>query len=253
MKRFSLLILAVISWVSSFAQDSAAVANDVTILYRKENTFGLVAHSGGFGMVYRNARHVSVWKKRVIEVEIVSMRHPKQTKVVNEQTSGDAKPFFFGKMNYVYVFRVGYGMQRVIFGKAEKSGVEVRYNLFIGPALGITKPVYNEVLVDTEDPKIKTVATKKYDPNDPHQQNVSDFYGPGSYFKGFDEMKLYPGAYGKFSFSFEYSTVHQKVAIIETGITADGFFDTIPIMAYTKNNPYYVNLFVSLLWGGKKN
>jgi hypothetical protein len=253
MKRFSLFIIAITSWVSSFAQDSAAVANDVTILYRKENTFGLVAHSGGFGMVYRSARHVSVWKKRVLEVEIVSMRHPKQTKVVNEQTSGDAKPFFYGKMNYVYVLRVGYGMQKVIFGKAEKSGVEVRYNVFIGPALGISKPVYNEVLVDTEDPKIKTVATKKYDPNDPHQQQITDFYGPGSYFKGFDQMKIYPGGYGKFSFSFEYSTVHQKVAIIETGITADGFFNTIPIMAYTTNNPYYVNLFVSLLWGGKKN
>jgi hypothetical protein len=253
MKRLSLIIFLLGASLASIAQDSAAVANDVTILYRKENSFGLIAHSGGFGMVYRNARHISVWKKRVFEGEIVSMRHPKQTKVVNEQTSGDAKPFYYGKMNYVYVLRFGYGIQKVIFGKAEKSGVEVRYNLFIGPALGITKPVYNEVLVDTEDPKIKTVATKKYDPNDPHQQNVSDFYGPGSYFKGFDEMRLYPGGYGKFSFSFEYSTVHQKVAIIEAGVTADGFFETIPIMAYTKNNPYYVNLFVSLLWGGKKN
>src|SRR5262245_55805415 len=212
MKRLSLLFISILSWLSTEAQDSAAVANDVTVLYRKENSVGLTAHGAGFGLVYRNARHVSVWKKRVIEGEIVSMRHPKQTKVVNEQTSGDAKPFFYGKMNYVYVLRIGYGMQKVIFGKAEKSGVEVRYNMFIGPALGITKPDYNEVLVDTEDPKIKTVATKKYDPNDPHQQNITDFYGPGSYFKGFDEMKLYPGAYGKFSFSFEYSTVHQKVA-----------------------------------------
>jgi hypothetical protein len=253
MKRLSLLILLLTSFAFSKAQDSAAVANDVTILYRKENSIGLTAHSAGFGVLYRNARHVSVWRKRVIEAEIVSMRHPKQTKIVNEQTTGDAKPFFFGKINYVYVARVGYGMQRVIFGKAEKSGVEVRYNLFVGGSLGITKPVYNDVLVDTDDPNIKTVATKKYDPEDPHQQNVSDFYGPGSYFQGFDELTLYPGAYGKFSFSFEYSTVHQKVAIIETGVTADGFLKTIPIMAFTKNNPYYLNLFVSLLWGGKKN
>ena len=129
----------------------------------------------------------------------------------------------------------------------------MRYNLFLGGSLGITKPVYNDVLVDTDDPNIKTVATKKYDPTDPHQQNVSDFYGPGNYFEGFDQLTLYPGAYGKFSLSFEYSTVHQKVAIIETGVVADGFLKTIPIMAYTKNNPYYVNLFVSLLWGGKKN
>jgi hypothetical protein len=43
------------------------------------------------------------------------------------------------------------------------------------------------------------------------------------------------------------------VAIIETGVVADGFLKTIPIMAYTKNSPVYVNLFVSLLWGAKKN
>jgi hypothetical protein len=252
MKRL-ILFLFFSGCIAAQAQDSSAVANDVTILYRKENSFGLTAHSGGFGILYRNARHVSVWRKRVIESEFVSMRHPKQTKVVNDQTTGDAKPFFFGKINYVYLWRVGYGMQKVIFGKAEKSGVEVRYNLFAGGTLGITKPVYNDVLVATEDPTIKTVATKKYDPEDPHQQNVSDFYGPGSYFEGFDQINLYPGAYAKFSFSFEYSTVHQKVAIIETGITADGFLKTIPIMAFTKNNPYYVNLYVSLLWGGKKN
>lgn len=252
MKRF-LFFLFMLAGAGAFAQDSAAVANDVTILYRKENSIGLTAHSAGFGIVYRNARHVSVWRKRVIEAEIVSLRHPKQTKVVNEQTTGDAKPFFFGKINYVYLARVGYGMQKVIFGKAEKSGVEVRYNLFVGGSLGITKPVYNDVLVDTDDPNIKTVARKKYDPEDPHQQNVSDFYGPGSYFEGFDQLSVYPGAYGKFSFSFEYSTVHQKVAIIETGITADGYLKTIPIMANTTNNNYYVNLFVSLLWGGKKN
>ena len=253
MKRVSLIVVLLSGWLAANAQDSAAVANDVTILYRKENSFGVTAHSGGFGVLYRHARHVTVWRKRVIECEFVSMRHPKQTKVVNDQTTGDAKPFFFGKINYVYVLRLGYGMQKVIFGKAEKSGVEVRYNLFAGGILGIAKPVYNDVLVDTDDPNIKMVATKKYDPEDPHQQNVTDFYGPGNYFQGFDQLSLYPGAYGKFSFSFEYSTIHQKVAIIETGITADGFLKTIPIMAYTKNNPYYVNLFVSLLWGGKKN
>jgi hypothetical protein len=253
MKRLSLVIVFLLGCIAAQAQDSASAANDVTILFRKENSIGLTAHSAGFGVVYRNARHVSVWRKRVIEGELVSLRHPKQTKVVNEQTTGDAKPFFYGKINYVYLLRLGYGMQKVIFGKAEKSGVEVRYNLFAGPSLGITKPVYNDVLVATEDPSIKTVSTKRYDPEDPHQQNVTDFYGPGSYFEGFDQLALYPGAYAKFSFSFEYSTIHQKVAIIETGVTADGFLKTIPIMATAENNPYYVNLFVSLLWGGKKN
>ncbi len=252
MKRYLFFLFSLFSFAAT-AQDSAAVANDVTILYRKESSFGAIAHSSGFGVIYRNARHASVWKKRVWEIEFVSIRHPKQIKVTNDQTTAEAKPFFFGKLNYVYITRAGYGFQKVIFGKAEKSGVEVRYNLFAGFDLGITKPVYNDVLVPTEDPNIKNVSTKKYDPNDPQQKDYTDFYGPGSYLEGFDQITLYPGAYGKFSFSFEYSTIHQKVAVIETGVVADGFLKTIPIMAYVENKPYYVNLYVALMWGAKKN
>ena len=256
MKYLLSTLLLLLSAGSLFAQDSAAVANDVTVLYRKEQSGGITVHGNGLGLLYRNARHATVWKKRVWEIEFVSMRHPKQYKVTNELTTADAKPFFYGKLNYVYLPRFGYGFQRVIFGKAERSGVEVRYNLFAGVDLAITKPVYNDILVD--DPTIdnqsyKIIVTKRYDPNDPEQQDISDFYGPGNYFSGFDQLKLYPGAYGKFSISFEYSTVHQKVAIIETGMVADGFLKEIPIMAYIKNNQYFFNFYVSLMWGGKKN
>ena len=241
---------------SALAQDSSAVANDVTVLYRQEQSGGITVHGNGLGLLYRNARHATVWKKRVWEIEFVSMRHPKQYKVTNELTTADAKPFFYGKLNYVYIPRAGYGFQKVIFGKAERSGVEVRYNMFLGVDLAITKPVYNDILVD--DPQIdnqnyKIIVSKRYDPDDPEQQDISDFYGPGNYFSGFDQLQIYPGAYGKFSLSFEYSTVHQKVAIIETGFCADAYLKEIPIMAYIKNNQYYFNFYVSLMWGGKKN
>ena len=257
MKRtfFATSLLLLIAGTAA-AQDSASAANDVTVLYRKEASGGITIHSGGLGLLYRNARHRTVWKKKVWEIEFVSLRHPKQYKVTNELTSADAKPFFYGKLNFVYIPRAGYGFQHVLFGKAEKSGVEVRINYFGGINLGITKPVYNDVLIDDpqiDDSNYKIVVTRRYDPEDPDQVDVSNFYGPGNYFQGFDQLQIYPGAYAKVSFSFEYSTIHQKVAIIETGFVGDYFMKEIPIMAYIKNYQYYFHFYVSLMWGGKKN
>jgi len=259
MNKAVVFFLLIFCSIASYAQDSAAVANDVTVLYRKEMSFGLTIHGNGLGAIFRKGTHVTARKKRMFEAEFVSMRHPKQYKVTNQYVNGDAKPFFFGKLNYVYIPRVGMGSQNVIFGKAERSGVEVRYNYFGGVDLALTKPVYNEVLIPVPNGDYSVPVTMQYDPTDPNQDDPSKFYGPGSYFKGFDQIKLYPGIYGKFSFSFEHSTAHQKVAIIETGMVLDLFLKTIPIMALPPNKPqvdnvpYYFNFYISLLWGGKKN
>ena len=52
-----------------------------------------------------------------------------------------------------------------LFSKGERSGVEVRYSYYVGASLGITKPVYLEVIVPYD--TIPYTTTKKYDPNDP--------------------------------------------------------------------------------------
>jgi hypothetical protein len=259
MNRSVIFFLFIFCAIASFAQDSASVANDVTILYRKEWSLGGTIHGNGLGAIFRMGKHITARKKRMFEAEFVSMRHPKQYKVTNQYTNGDAKPFFFGKLNYVYIPRVGIGQQNVIFGKAERSGVEVRCNYFGGVDLALTKPVYNEVLIQVPNENYSTPVSEQYDPNDPNQQDPSQFYGPGSYFDGLNQIKFYPGVYGKFSFSFEHSTAHQKLAIIETGMVLDLFLKTIPIMALPPNKPqvdnmpYYFNFYISLLWGAKSN
>jgi len=254
MKRLIFFLCVFLNASALFAQDSASVANDITILYRKESSGGVTIHSNGMGILFRHGTHKTVKNKRMFEVEFVSLRHPKQYKVTNDGVSGEARPFFFGKLNFAYIPRIGLGRQHVIFGKAETSGVEVRFNYFGGVDLGFTKPVYLKVLEDDPYNDIYKIAVvKRYDPNDPAQMDPSNFLGPASFFNGFGEMKFYPGLYGKLSVSFEYSTFHQKLAILETGVTFDAFSKRVPIMAYIKNDQYYFNFYVSLLWGAKKS
>ena len=237
---------------SLFAQDSLRTENDdVTILYRNEAEGGLNVHSNGFGITFKRGWHITGYKKKMLDIDLVSMRHPKQYKQPNPYYP-DSRPFFFGKLNFVYILRGGYGRQNVLFGKGERSGVEVRYNYYMGADLGITKPVYLDVLLDDPfDSLLKVIDTRKYDPNDPVQQSVENIYGPGPYFKGFSELKVYPGVYGKFALSFEYSGWQQKVTALETGVVLDYFPNAIPIMAYTPKENLYVNFYISLIWGGK--
>ena len=253
MNKGVFFILFLLSTSTLFAQDSASVANDITVLYRKESSGGVTVHSQGVGGIFRHGTHLTVKKKRMFEAELVSLRHPKQHKSTNEYVSGDARPYFYGKLNFVYVPRVGYGIQQVIFGKAQTSGVEVRFNYFGGLDLGLTKPVYLKIIRQNANEPFGYAQVEEYDPNDSWQQDPSNILGPASWFNGFDKMKFYPGFYGKISFSFEYSTLHQKVAIIETGMVGDAFLRPVPIMAYIKADQYYFNFFISLLWGAKKN
>jgi hypothetical protein len=254
MKAFCTVVF-LFFWLQSFSQDStkaASVSNDeVNILYRNEAEGGLNVHGSGFGLTFKRGWHMTGYKKQMLDIEFVSLRHPKQIKRANPYYQ-DSKPFFFGKLNFAYLLRGGYGRQNILFSKGERSGVEVRYNYYIGATLGITKPVFLDVLVDSPyDSLHKVVETRKYDPDDPDQQDPVNIFRPGPYFQGLDQLNIYPGGYAKFAISFEYSGWQQKVTALEAGVVVDAFPKAIPIMAFIPNDKVIFNFYISLMWGGK--
>ena len=236
--------------LQSFAQDSTRMANDdVSILYRNEAEGGINIHSNGFGLTFKRGWHLTGYKKQMLDIDFVSLRDPKQYKLSNYP---DSKSFFYGKLNFAYILRGGYGIQNIIFGKAERSGVEVRYNYYFGLSLGITKPVYLDILVENPfDPQTNLIDTRQYDPNDPDQIPKEKIYGPGPYFDGLDHLSIYPGGYGKFALSFEYAGWQDKITAIETGVVLDAYARAIPIMATGNKNNFFFNFYISLIWGGK--
>lgn len=236
--------------LKTFAQDSTRIANDdITILFRNEAEGGINIHSNGFGLTFKRGWHLTGYKKQMLDIDFVSLRDPKQYKLSNYP---DSKSFFYGKLNFAYILRGGYGIQNIIFGKAERSGVEVRYNYYFGLSLGITKPVYLDILVENPfDPQTKLIDTRQYDPNDPDQQLKENIYGPGPYFNGLDHLSIYPGGYGKFALSFEYAGWQDKITAIETGVVIDAYARAIPIMATGNKNNFFFNFYISLIWGGK--
>lgn len=226
--------------VSCFSQEVVEPGQDV--LYRKEKHGGILLHSNGVGAFYRDGKHITGKTKRMLEFELVSMKHPKEIKV--SPTGESSQSYVFGKLNTLTILRSGIGLQKKIHGKDGPKGVEVRYHYFTGASLGLAKPVYLEVINGRDG-----LVSEKYDPQK-HQQ--SEIFGKAPATQGLTEIKPYPGAYAKFGFAFEYSGTFNSVKALETGIVLDAYAKTIPIMAFTKNYQVFTSVYIALVFGNKE-
>lgn len=261
MKGISLIAFFCGVFISSFAQDSGvertvsdkssatADNDDVQLLYRNEQEFGALLHSAGWGINYRRAWHVTGYKKRVLAFEIVGMRHPKEIKLRIPEPG--TRGFFYGKQYVVTVLRAGWGYNKVITGKSERKGVELRLLTEVGASLALAKPVYLEVWhLASSNPPYGDIKTERYDPENPFQ-TPDHIVGRANYFRGVENMNFFPGGFAKLALSFEHASMDDDIKLVEVGVTTDVFYKTIPIMANTKNNQVYVNLYLNFMFGKK--
>lgn len=222
--------------------------DDVKLLYRNEATFGVLAHTNGFGVSYRRGRHVTNARKRMFEIEMVNYRHPKEVKITNPYYD-HPKGYYYGKLNSFFILRPGFGYQNMIYSKPERNGVEIRYVTFVGLSLGLAKPVYLEILEDS--PIIgddKVIVTQKYDPT---KHFVDNIYGRGPFLRGFGETKIYPGGYARFGMNFEYASLDDDVKSLEVGICVDAYPKVVPLMATEHNHQVLLSLYLNFSYGRK--
>jgi hypothetical protein len=247
MNRFLIIVFVLLAHITFGQINPFEYEEDKPPLMKNEFTFGLNIHSSGWGINARRSKNITGYKKRVLELEIVNMKHPKEVRSVNPYFD-NAKSFFYGKLNTMTVIRTAVGRQKVLFSKAEKGGVEVRLHYSGGLSLALVKPVYLNILYPTGLDREYVVIVERYDPN---KHEGDDIYGRAPFTYGFSEIRPYPGAYGKLGLSFEYGTYSTDIKCIETGITIDAYGKEVPIMANTENNQFFVNFYINLLYGRK--
>lgn len=221
---------------------------DHKILFRKEWSCYLLAHTGGWGFGYRNGKHKTYFRKRMWEAEFVTMKHPKEKRVISYYEN--SRSFIYGKLNSMYVLRGAYGVQKVLNGKPYWGGVELRWFMYGGVSLAITKPVYLYVVKYNEATGQNDVVAERYDPD---KHFIGDIYGRGPYFKGFDHLSIYPGAYAKTGLNFEYGTADALLKAIECGVVLDAYAMPVPLMAYSAKQNLFLSLYLSVHLGKRKN
>ena len=223
--------------------------NDVQLLYRHEREFGVLMHSAGWGFNYRTCKHVTGYKKRVIEFELVTLSHPKEIKI--QVPDIGTKGYYYGKQFDVIVSRTGLGYNKVITGKSDRRGVELRLLTMAGACLAFAKPIYVNIWhQDPVNPSFGNITTEKYDPSNP-MHTPAYIVGSAGYFTGFTEMNFFPGIFYKMGLSFEHSTLDDDIKLLEVGFVVDAYYKTIPMMANTQNNQVFLNLYLNVMIGKK--
>lgn len=240
-----LLIIAVVflyGAITAFAQGD--LNEQQKVFFRNERSFAFLLNSDGLGLSFREAKRINFLNKRILEIDLGTLKHPKEYKVSNIYATG-AGSFVFGKLNSVIYLRGGLGNQHEIYKKADLGGVAIRYFYSAGPVIAFYKPIFYRVLypISLNDYEIRE---EKFDVSI-HQPD--QIYSKASFFKGIGETKALPGIYGKAGFNFEYSKEDKVIHAIEIGAQINAFPKTILIMASPDNKSIFFSLFVSYRFG----
>ena len=208
------------------AQSANPIANRG--YYRTQNSGGVFLHTRGMGAYYRRGWRTTGFSNRIVNVEVLTLRHPKEFKLTNPGAS-NSRGFFYGKLNSVVLLRGSFGWQKVKFDKEIKRGVRVSMFTLFGPTFGLAKPVY--VDFKPNDSGNSRAEIVRYSTS-LHNSGIVE--GRAAILYKMGTTKIYPGGHAKFALNFEYSADDAFIRAIETGSTLDVFAKRIPIMENTR-------------------
>ena len=248
--KIFLILIFTLTGILSFSQSEKIIeTTSDNILFQKEIKGGIIIHNRGFGLKFQKGRNINAFKKRFYEIEAVTMQAIKQIKVVNTYFY-NAKPYYYGKLNNLYIFRGGLGIEKVLNSKPYWGGVELLYNYSCGASIGIAIPIYLYIIHFSPYSYDYTIEAERYDP-EVHFQDI--IYGRGPLFKGIGEISVHPGLYGKAGLNFEFGTYNTKISSLEIGAIIDVYPAGVALMAFESKSYAFFTLFFSLSFGKKYN
>jgi hypothetical protein len=252
-RYFFLIFSFVLSGNLLLAQESPSLpgggyenGTTLNVLYRRDVSGKIYADTRGFGILYRQGRHVTAKTRSYFEIDVQTLKHPKEIKSQGE--AEDRRRFVYGKINHIFLVRGALGLQNVLFNKADNKAVEIRYSYSLGPVFAFAKPYYLQVYTTgAKETKLVKFDSENFSPDSTNTKII----GRGEYAKGLSEMKVYPGLTGKFNLSFEYAPYTNLIRAIETGVSVDYFPKALPIMARNPAENIIITLHVGFVFGRK--
>ena len=218
------------------------------LVYSRQNTMRIALHSQGLGLGFKWGTIKNIHLTRNWQAEIVSLHSPKEIKTVT-LSQYNTRPFVYGKLNYVYVLRFGYGEDRLIFGKPYWGGVETRWTYAAGASLALLKPYYYYVVGYTPASTggyVETIEEQTF------SQGIN-ILGRSAFMKGIGETKFSPGIHASLGLSFDIGKSRTRAQSIDVEAKAECFPWGISIMDSERNRRLFVTLMLSYNWGSRFN
>ena len=219
------------------------------LVYSRQNAFKVAIHSQGFGVGFKSGKIKSIHLTRNWKGEAVSLRSLKEIRAVTI-SQYNARSFIYGKLNYAYVLRFGWGEDRLIYGKPYWGGIETRWTYEAGASLALAKPYYYYVVSyqpsSTGDGYIEIIEEQTF------EQGV-DILGKAAFIKGIGETKPSPGVHASLGLSFDIGKSRTRVQAINVDVKAEYFPLGVSIMDSERNKKVFVTFMLSYNWGSRFN
>ncbi len=215
--------------------------------YNREFSFGIMGHPRGFGFDLRFGRYISNGRVEYLEAEFLTIRHPKEIRIYNTGIT-NTSPYTYGKLNYAYAGRLGYGNKFTLSEKKLKNTASISFNVAVGPVFTILKPVYLDVLETDVNNNNFVVSVKVADETNINQNNV---IGNSPFSRGFNELNFRVGGFVKAGFNFDWGDFTDEIKAIEVGVFVDAFPQRLPLMLHTQNKYIFPSFYICAVFGNK--
>ncbi len=222
------------------------------ILYNRQKTYGIVLHNLGMGVNYRTGKRLSIFKTRMLEFELVSMKSYNQVKMINSYVI-NPKRYVYGKINEPFFLRAGLVWKKLLNRKPNwgNKGVEVRFIYGGGVTIGIAKPYYIYIMIiDPNTFQVTSIIPEIYDPN---KHSTTFIYGRAPFSKGLNEITIHPGLYFKTGLNFEYGKQSTKIKSLEVGAAFDVLPSGLTIMYNNTNQVFFPTFYLTFSMGKRFN
>ncbi|MBU1370003.1 MAG: hypothetical protein KJ578_08695 [Bacteroidetes bacterium] len=259
MMRQALFILFVllfcgkpIALMSQESPDNYAEDVDELIIYNRERSAIIQAHTLGYGIAYRPGKNVSALRTFLWNLELITMKSPKQIKIINPYYN-NSKRYVYGKLNDVFMLRGGYGLKKQLNRKPYWGGIELRWLMEGGISVAFEKPYYYFV-VNIEQGTggfwVQSIDTRKFDDFSTSTDNI---YGRAPFTRGLNEIAVRPGIYLKTGLNFEFGYMKTQIKALEAGAAIEVFPQGISIMDDERNQRLFITFYLSFGFGKRYN
>lgn len=223
-------------------------AEEGTLVYRKQSIFGAQLRTNGYGAFYELGKMKTNRKTNIYRIDITEIKHHKEEKI----PAGGVifgNPYIYGKVNNFYQVTLGFGQQYILGQKGNKNGVAVSLLYNGGLALGILRPYFLEI----QDPLTNENRFISYsESNESLFLDNAIIVGGAGLGKGWNDLDIQPGVFGKFAVRFDYGRFNEVVSGLELGISADYYTKKMPILLFQKERQLFYQAYLAVLFGRRR-
>ena len=249
MKRIFIFFLFLLSGLIAWSQGEIDPQDKV--LFQNERSISVSLTTNGIAGGYRFGKHKTYLDKTIFDIELAYIKHPKEVKIsASPYSYATSRRYVNGKTNLFVNLRPSIGFQREIFSKEDRGSIAIKYYYGGGPSLGITKPIYYTFNIIAPVGGINYIVDTRVEKYEFVQHpSTTEIAGRASFWKGFDELAVYPGLHVKGGMTFEFGKYNHLINALDVSATFDAFLKKIPIMYTELNNQFFFTLAVSYRFG----